>query len=77
MLQLTDEFLQRLHLEKRVEVGHLAERSCCNSADRVGETFGMNGIRTTISNACASGGAALGLGSDLLESGERHMATAQ
>ena len=69
-MTFTDEFLCRLLLEKKVEAGHLADRACCNSADRVAEILGLGGFRTTLSNACASGGAALGLGADLLESGE-------
>jgi 3-oxoacyl-(acyl-carrier-protein) synthase len=66
----TEEFLSRLHLEHRADASHLADRACCNSADRIAEIFGLAGFRTTISNACASGGAALGLACDLIEAGE-------
>jgi 3-oxoacyl-[acyl-carrier-protein] synthase II len=66
----TEEFLARLHLENRVDGRDLADRACCNSADRVAESFGLAGFRTTVSNACASGGSALGLGCDLIEAGE-------
>jgi 3-oxoacyl-[acyl-carrier-protein] synthase II len=66
----TEEFLSRLHLEHRVDASHLADRACCNTADRIAEIFGLGGFRTTVSNACASGGAALGLGCDLIEAGE-------
>ena len=69
-MMFTEEFLSRLHLEQRADGQHLADRACCNSADRVAELFGLGGFRTTVSNACASGGAALGLGCDLIESGE-------
>ena len=66
----TEEFLSLLHLEQRADGRHLADRACCNSTDRIAERFGLGGFRTTISNACASGGAALGLGCDLIEAGE-------
>jgi len=66
----TEEFLARLYLENRADAGHLADRACCNSADRIAEIFGLGGFRTTVSNACASGGAALGLACDLIEAGE-------
>jgi len=69
----TEEFLTRLHLDQladRVDGKDLADRACCNSADRIAELFGLGGFRTTVSNACASGGAALGLGCDLIEAGE-------
>jgi 3-oxoacyl-[acyl-carrier-protein] synthase II len=66
----TEEFLSRLHRDKRLDGQHLADRACCNSADQIAEIFGLAGFRTTVSNACASGGAALGLGCDLIESGE-------
>jgi 3-oxoacyl-[acyl-carrier-protein] synthase II len=66
----TEEFLCRLHLEKLVDARNLADRACCNSTDRIAELFGLAGFRTTVSNACASGGAALGLGCDLIEAGE-------
>jgi 3-oxoacyl-(acyl-carrier-protein) synthase len=69
-MMFTEEFLSRLHLEQRADGRHLADRACCNSADRVAELFGLGGFRTTVSNACASGGAALGLGCDLIEAGE-------
>jgi 3-oxoacyl-(acyl-carrier-protein) synthase len=66
----TEEFLSLLHLDKRTDAHNLADRACCNSADRIAEIFGLGGFRTTVSNACASGGAALGLGCDLIEAGE-------
>ena len=71
----TEEFLSLLHLDKRtdahnLDAHNLDDRACCNSADRVAELFGLGGFRTTVSNACASGGAALGLGCDLIEAGE-------
>ena len=66
----TDEFLSRLHLENRADASHLADRAGCNATDRIAEIFGLGGFRTTVSNACASGGAALGLGCDLIEAGE-------
>jgi 3-oxoacyl-[acyl-carrier-protein] synthase II len=69
-MAFTDEFLSRLHLEKKVDAGHLADRACCNTTDRLAEIFGLAGFRSTLSNACATGGAALGLGADLLEAGE-------
>jgi 3-oxoacyl-(acyl-carrier-protein) synthase len=69
-MMFTEEFLSRLHLDKRVEPHNLADRACCNSADRVAELFGLGGFRATVANACASGGAALGLGCDLIEAGE-------
>ncbi len=66
----TEAFLARVHLENRADTSHLADRAGCNATDRIAEIFGLGGFRTTISNACASGGAALGLGCDLLEAGE-------
>jgi len=66
----TEEFFLRLLREDRADASHLAERACCNAADRVAEIFGLGGFRTTLSNACASGGAALSLGCDLIEAGE-------
>ena len=66
----TEEFLSRLHLEHRADASHLADRAGCNATDRIAEIFGLGGFRTTVSNACASGGAALGLGCDLVEAGE-------
>jgi len=66
----TEEFLTRLRLEGQVDARHLDDRACCNSADRIAEIFGLGGFRTTVSNACASGGSALGLGCDLIEAGE-------
>ncbi len=72
----TEEFLSRLHRENRIDpsrpadFANLADRACCNAADRVAEDCGLAGFRTTVSNACASGGSALGLGCDLIEAGE-------
>ena len=66
----TEEFLSRLHLDHRVDASNLADRACCNSTDRIAEIFGLGGFRATVSNACASGGSALGLGCDLIEAGE-------
>jgi 3-oxoacyl-(acyl-carrier-protein) synthase len=66
----TEEFLARLHQGKGKDAHNLADRACCNSADRIAEIFGLAGFRTTVSNACASGGAALGLACDLIEAGE-------
>jgi 3-oxoacyl-(acyl-carrier-protein) synthase len=48
----------------------LDERACCHATDRIAERFGLDGFRATVANACASGGAALGLGCDLIEAGE-------
>jgi 3-oxoacyl-(acyl-carrier-protein) synthase len=75
-MMFTEEFLTRLHVEKRADGQHLDDRACCNSADRIAEAFGLGGFRTTVSNACASGGAALGLGCDLIEAGEADVAFA-
>ena len=69
-MMFTEEFLTALHRGQPTDSRHLDDRACCNSADRVAERFGLSGFRTTISNACASGGAALGLGCDLIEAGE-------
>ena len=69
-MMITDEFLANLHVEKKIDGSRLSDRACCNSTDRVAELLGLNGFRATISNACATGGAALSLGCDLLESGE-------
>src|ERR1039457_3633869 len=66
----TEAFLSRLHLENRADAFHLVDRAGCNATDRIAEIFGLGGFRTTVSNACASGGAALGLGCDLIEAGE-------
>lgn len=69
----TEDFLSRLRLENRVDesrLGDLDDRACCNSADRIAERLGLGGFRTTVSNACASGGSALGLACDLIEDGE-------
>jgi 3-oxoacyl-[acyl-carrier-protein] synthase II len=66
----TEEFLLHLHRENRVDPSHLADRACCNAVDRIAEIWGLAGFRTTVSNACASGGSALGLGCDLIEAGE-------
>lgn len=69
----TEDFLSRLHLENRVDESRLSEledRACCNAADRIAERWGLGGFRTTISNACASGGSALGLACDLIEAGD-------
>jgi 3-oxoacyl-[acyl-carrier-protein] synthase II len=68
-MMFTEEFLVRLHIEQRADARDLADRACCNAADRIAERFGLGGFRTTVSNACASGGAALGLGCDLIEAG--------
>jgi 3-oxoacyl-(acyl-carrier-protein) synthase len=69
-MMFTEEFLARLHVDKRADAHNLADRACCNAADRIAELLGLAGFRTTVSNACASGGAALGLGCDLIEAGE-------
>ena len=69
-MMFTEEFLIRLHRGQGADARHLDDRACCNSADRIAELFGLGGFRTTVSNACASGGAALGLGCDLIEAGE-------
>jgi 3-oxoacyl-[acyl-carrier-protein] synthase II len=69
-MMFTEEFLTRLHRGQGADAQHLDDRACCNSADRIAEIFGLGGFRTTVSNACASGGAALGLGCDLIEAGE-------
>jgi 3-oxoacyl-[acyl-carrier-protein] synthase II len=69
----TEEFLSRLRLENRVDESRLSDlddRACCNAADRIAERWGLGGFRTTVSNACASGGSALGLACDLIEDGE-------
>lgn len=66
----TEEFLARLLRDQRADASNLADRACCNATDRVAELFGLGGFRSTVSNACASGGAALGLGCDLIEAGE-------
>lgn len=69
-MAFTEQFLERLHRDHVVDGSRLGERACCNSTDRVAERFGLTGFRATVSNACASGGSALGLGADLLEAGE-------
>ena len=69
----TEEFLSRLRLEHRIDDSRLSDlddRACCNAADRIAERWGLGGFRTTISNACASGGSALGLACDLIEDGQ-------
>ncbi len=75
-MMFTEEFLSRLHHEKRSDPSHLEDRACCNATDRVAEQFGLTGFRATVSNACASGGTALALGSDLLEAGEADLVLA-
>jgi 3-oxoacyl-(acyl-carrier-protein) synthase len=69
-MMFTEEFLARLHLGQGADPRHLDDRACCNAADRIAERFGIYGFRTTVSNACASGGTALSLGCDLIEAGE-------
>ena len=69
-MQYTEDFLTRLHEGNRPDGKGLDERTCCGSADRIAERFGLSGFRTTVANACASGGSALALGCDLLEAGE-------
>ncbi|MBN2577039.1 MAG: beta-ketoacyl-[acyl-carrier-protein] synthase family protein [Deltaproteobacteria bacterium] len=69
-MMFTEEFLVGLFGEKRVDARGLDERACCNATDRVAERFGLGGFRATVSNACASGGSALGLGGDLIAAGE-------
>ena len=49
---------------------------CCNAADHVAQAFRLLGFRGTISNACASGAAAVGLGCDLIRSGEADLVLA-
>ncbi len=66
----TEELLVRLHRGEPLDGRNLDDRGCCNAVDRVAERFGLDGFRATVSNACASGGAALGLGCDLIEAGE-------
>jgi 3-oxoacyl-[acyl-carrier-protein] synthase II len=69
-MAFTEEFLTRLHLEQRLDAWNLDDRACCNSVDRIAEQLGLEGFRATVSNACASGGSALGLACDLIEAGE-------
>jgi 3-oxoacyl-(acyl-carrier-protein) synthase len=62
--------LSRLFHEGVADPAHLAEVECCHSALCVAEQLGLTGFQTTVSNACASGGAALSVACDLLSSGE-------
>jgi 3-oxoacyl-[acyl-carrier-protein] synthase II len=75
-MMFTEAFLAGLNQGRVVEPRTLADRACCNATDRVAERFGLAGFRATVSNACASGGAALGLGCDLIESGEADLVLA-
>jgi 3-oxoacyl-(acyl-carrier-protein) synthase len=68
-MMFTEELLLQLHRGEPPDPRHLDDRACCNATDRVAERFGLHGFRATVSNACASGGAALGLGCDLIEAG--------
>ena len=72
----TEEFLSQLYRESRADPSHLADRACCNAVDRIAEIWGLAGFRTTLSNACASGGSALGLGCDLIEAGDADLVLA-
>lgn len=69
-MMFTEELLRQLHRGELPDARHLDDRACCNATDRIAERFGLHGFRATVSNACASGGAALGLGCDLIETGE-------
>ncbi len=69
-MMFTEEFLVRWHQGQGPDARNLDDRAGCNATDRVAESFGLGGFRTTVSNACASGGSALGLGCDLIEAGE-------
>ena len=70
-MQHTEDYLVAMHQGTALPApATLEDRECCNAADRVAELFQIAGFRSTISNACASGGSALALASDLLESGE-------
>lgn len=62
--------LSRLINEDVADPSNLEQIACCNSADRVAEVFGLDGFRTTVSNACASGATAISVACDLLQGGE-------
>jgi 3-oxoacyl-[acyl-carrier-protein] synthase-1 len=72
----TDQFLTRLLRDRVVDPSHLEDRAAYHATDRVAELAGFGGFRTTVSNACASGASALGLGRDLLEAGEADLVLA-
>jgi 3-oxoacyl-[acyl-carrier-protein] synthase II len=69
-MTFTEDILLQLHRGEAPAAESLDDRACCNATDRIAERFGLSGFRATVSNACASGGAALGIGCDLIEGGE-------
>jgi len=66
----SEEFLRRLMLEDRLDVGLLRFHLCSSPANAVANALGLLGFRATVSNACASGATAIATACEVLESGE-------
>lgn len=56
--------------EQRVEADDLDLIECCHAAERVAAELGLAGFQSTVSNACASGAAAISVACDLLQTGQ-------
>jgi 3-oxoacyl-[acyl-carrier-protein] synthase II len=68
--------LERLQRDGVAEAGRLEEIACCGSTEAVAGALGLEGPRTTVANACASGATAISVGCDLLETGEADLVLA-
>jgi 3-oxoacyl-(acyl-carrier-protein) synthase len=63
-------FLEQIIKSGRLDMKLLRHHECASSANAIAEELGLGGYRSTVSNACSSGAAAISIACDVLESGE-------
>jgi len=72
----SEEFLRELLQVGRSDVRRVRYHTCANATEAVALRLGLNGQRLTVSDACASGAAAIAMACEMIASGEENIAFA-